>query len=261
MRPLQEADLAACAALGTQDPGARLGHVRWCLHTPYAAALVLHVDGALAGVATLTHFGASSRVGALGLSAEARAMGLQACLVEGLLEAARAQGERAVTVQASPEERAAWEALGFVPEQAFHTFSSGLFHEADRDEVALLEPAQALALLHLDRRATGEDRHALLLEHRFAAHAYTEQGTVRGALLPMLGHGLVLADAAEVGLELQRWLLPTQRQLIVPAGNLAATEHLVECGYGISERSLRMVHGAAPGLRPEMIFAWPWGGI
>ncbi len=261
IEPLHEAELAACAALGAKDPGRLLGHLRWCLHTPYAEALALHVDGMLAGVATLTHFGGSSRVGAYCITDGARVQSIEEQFIDSLLRTTRAQREWPLAVQVDPEERAPWEKQGFVAEQAFQTFANGLFHEADRDEVALLEPAQALAVLHLDRQATGEDRHALLLEHRFAAHAYVDQGSVRGALLPMLGHGLVLADSADVGLELQRWLLPTQRQIIVPAGNLAAKEHLVECGYGIVERSVRLVHGEAPGLRPELVFAWPWGGV
>jgi hypothetical protein len=258
---LQETGLAACAALAPKDPGRLLGHLRWCLHTPYAEVFALHAEGQLAGVATLVHFGESSRVGAYCITGGKHAQLPDHLLIDRLLQATGAHGERPLAVQVKPEERAPWEALGFVAEQGFLVFANGLFHEADRDEVALLGPGQALALLHLDRRATGEDRHALLLEHRFAAHAFVEQGKVRGALLPMLGQGLVLADAAEVGLELQRWLLPTQRQIIVPAGNLAAKEHLVECGYGVSERSLRLVHGQAPGLEPEMIFAWPWGAV
>ncbi|MBK7271060.1 MAG: GNAT family N-acetyltransferase [Flavobacteriales bacterium] len=74
-------------------------------------------------------------------------------------------------VQAAPQEAAFWERLEFTEQCTFTTYANGHFIDASRDEVALMEPAHALALLRLDQHATGEDRRALLLEHHYAAHA------------------------------------------------------------------------------------------
>ncbi|MBK8340977.1 MAG: hypothetical protein IPK99_13685 [Flavobacteriales bacterium] len=77
---------------------------------------------------------------------------------------------------------------------------------------------------------------------------------MRGALLPLLGQGLILADAPEVGLELQRWLLPTQHRITVPADNAAANEHLRERGYDPIGSSVRLVHGTRPDFKAELVF-------
>lgn len=148
--------------------------------------------------------------------------------------------------------------MGFRANGDLLRYADGLFLEAQRDEVLLLEPTHTLALLYLDQRATGEDRAPLLLEHHYAAQGYVEQGRLRGGLLPLLGHGLVLADAPAVGLELQRWLLPVQEHIVVPAANEAACAHLQERGYRVQQTMVRMVLGVPPPFRPELVFAWPW---
>ncbi|MBK9177483.1 MAG: hypothetical protein IPM46_14345 [Flavobacteriales bacterium] len=47
---------------------------------------------------------------------------------------------------------------GFVPELELRAYSGGCFLQATRDVVRPLEPHHLLALLHLDRRASGEDQ-------------------------------------------------------------------------------------------------------
>lgn len=44
----------------------------------------------------------------------------------------------------------------------------------------------------------------------------------------------------------------------MPQANEAACAHLHERGYHVRGTSVRMVRGAMPDFRPEMVFAWPW---
>lgn len=71
--------------------------------------------------------------------------------------------------------------------------------------------------------------------------------------LPLLGEGLIIADAPDVGLELQRWLFPTQEHILLPAGN-AAHEHLVKQGYSATPVGVRMVRGTPLAVRTAMCF-------
>jgi hypothetical protein len=105
-------------------------------------------------------------------------------------------------------------------------------------------------MLHMDRRASGEDRRLFLLEHPYLGQAYEENGTLRGFALPMAGNGPVVAEHATAGLELQRWLLPVQNWLLVPSGANEAFTHLIRQGYRDAGMYTHMVRAPPPG-RPR----------
>lgn len=259
IRPLTSNDLEAAAQLTAGDPRTLLAHLRWQLHTPYASAFVLQQGVALVGVACSIRYSSSAHIGHVFIHPEHRRQGFGRALVQHLITHCEANGCATMSTQAPEADLGFWLAMGFNPQGQYIRYSGGLHIDAVRDEVLLLEPPHTLALLHLDQRATGEDRRALLLEHRFAAHAYVEHGHVRGGMLPLLGHGLVLADSAAVGLELQRWLLPHQQHIVVPEANAAACAHLHERKYMPESAGVRMVRGTLLPYRPELIFGWPWG--
>ncbi len=72
------------------------------------------------------------------------------------------------------------------------------------------------------------------------------------------GEGLIIADAPDVGLELQRWLFPIQQHVLLPAGN-AAHAHLTKQDYTATPVGVRMVRGTVPQVRTAMCFAESWG--
>lgn len=235
-----------------------LGHMRWCARTPYATLQLIEVNHQLVGYCTALRFGTTGRIAHLFADPGLQEDDFRTALAEGISGMLQFLGAPGVHVQCAPEEVPFWEAIGFTVHDRFVQYGGGVFQEAQRDEVLLMEPAHTLALLHLDGKATGEERTPLLMEHRYAAQGYVEDNRLRGALLPVLGHGYIVADAPEVGLELQRWLLPVQTHLMVPEANAAACAHLHERGYRVQATSVRLVRGAKPDFRPEMVFAWPW---
>lgn len=259
IRPLTATDLLHAACLTAEDEDALLGSLRWHLHTPYAGAWVVEHEGLLVGVACATAFATSARIGHFFIAPKYRRQQHGTALAQHFLAHFDTQGLHTQTVQAPEGELHFWLGQGFAPQGAYTRYHGGLHIDASRDEVLLMEPAHTLALLHLDHRATGEDRRALLLEHRYVAQVYVEQGRLRGGLLSLLGHGLILADAPAVGLELQRWLLPHQPDIIIPEENSAASTHLLERKYTPSSAGLRLVRGPLLPYRPELVFAWPWG--
>lgn len=237
---------------------ALLGHLHWCVHTPDAQLLVLEA-APHAALATLLHHPTGTQVLRWLGSGPAAVPALGPALLAALptLQPAPAP----LLLQATPAEALEWEQLGLAEQAALETWTPDVdatFTEGSDPAVDLLEPTHTMALLRLDERATGEQRRTLLLEHTYAARAYLSGTQLRGALLPLLGHGLILADLPHAGLELQRWLLPVQRRLVVPEGNASAAEQLTAWGCCVVNTSVRLVHGTPPPFRPEHIFAWPW---
>jgi hypothetical protein len=234
---------------------ALLGHLRWCLHTPGAQVLVLE-QPPHAALVTLLELPTGTVVLRWAGTSPAAVAALGPTLID-----VRPTGTPRLLVQCGPAEALHWEQLGLAEQAALETWAPDTangFTEAQDEAVVLLEPTHRMALLHLDARATGEDRTTLLLEHHYAARVYVERARVRGALLPLLGNGLILADHAHAGLELLRWLLPVQQRPVVPEGNTAAAEQLTAWNYCVVHTSIRLVLGPVPPFRPELIYAWPW---
>lgn len=241
--------LARQFGTGTRD---LLGHLRWCLHTPGAELLLLEAPPQRALV-TLLHHPTSTQV--------LRWLGTGPAAVAAVGPALLAAQPTPLLLQATPAEALEWERLGLTEQAALETWAPDVdaaFTAAEDDAVTVFEPAHTVSLLRLDERATGEQRGTLLLEHTYAARVLVAGAQVRGALLPLLGHGLIVADTPTAGLELQRWLLPVQACLVVPEGNSAAAAQLSAWGYCVVSTSVRLVHGTEPPFRPALVYAWPW---
>lgn len=242
---------------------ALLGRLRWFLHTPYAHAVVAtnvrneeDVRG-LGGAITLGTTGWITLLRSTNTDGPHTRTAILRTLVAHLENAETT----AQCMVAAPGDVPLLEALGFQARQRILRYTGGRFLQATRDEVDHLEPWHRMAVLRMDRQATGEDRSTLLLEHEYLGRVYAEDNAVRGFTLALLGEGLIIADTSYAGLELQRWHFPIQEHLLLPEGNLSAHAHLTERGYHAQPEGTLMVRGDAPVLHVERIYAWPWGAV
>ena len=123
--------------------------------------------------------------------------------------------------------------------------------------IRVLEPGDFPQLLKLDRRASGEDRGAVLSRYGTTGWVYTGSGgeVIRGFFLPNLGEGSVVAQDAEAGTALMDLrLAKAQTAPVLPAGNEAANSFLRSSGLKIKKSATRMVrHGDDP-LNQDMVF-------
>jgi len=229
----------------------------WLARTPYALLLHAHEQGAVRGCAGALRFGADARI--VLLHAEADDAMLRAALLDALIAHAQADGAERIQVVARADEESLWHARGFSARELLLRVQGGRFVQASHAEVVPMEPRHRLGVLHLDRRASGMLRSDLLLEHEYLAHVHVEGGVVRGFAMPLLGEGLIVADAPHAGLELQRWLLPHQPHLLLPEDS-PALAHLAERGYAQEQVGMRMVLGA-DAARPDLIHAEPFGAV
>lgn len=237
-------------------PGGLLARVRWHLHTPYATVLAAWQGEQLAGLATGWRLHEAACITTL--YAEPDAPTVYTTLADALL-AALVPDAAPCVVHTTPAHVARWTALGFTPQHELLRVAPVRFTAAQQTAVVALEPRHWLAVFRLDRTATGLDRRPLLLEHDYLAQVYEEAGRVRGFLMPLLGQGLIVADAPHVGLELQRWLLPVQPQLLLPATR-AALDHFAEQAAAVHTEAVCLVRGTLP-QHLDMRYAEPYGPV
>lgn len=259
--PLTAAHLEAAIWNSAEEYEREIARLNWHLRTPYAQAWCAVVDDEVAGFGTAVHFGDGARITVCKVEHGRDAALIRAALVNKMLAEAQRQGCSNITVTVAPDELSNWTALHFVPQEELLRYAGGNFYEASYPDVMWMEPQHRMTVMHLDRQASGEDRSTLLLEHEYLGRVYMDEMKVRGFALALLGHALIVADTPTVGLELQRWILPTQDHLLVPAGNTAAHEHLVQRGYTPRVVGVRMVHGAPRSTRPSLLFGEPFGPL
>jgi GNAT superfamily N-acetyltransferase len=237
-------------------PDLEWGRAQWHAHTPYTHAVHAEHYDDVVGVAGLVLHGDTALLDLLYTHPDERRFGAGTAMVKALLQAADAHGTTTVA-NVPPESAPFLERHGFRVEEELLRCEGNKFINATLDEVINMEPHHLLAMLHLDRRATGEDRRTWLLEHSYLGSVYEENGRVRGFSLPLLREALIVADAPEVGLELQRWVLPTQDHLLLPKSNVAAVKHLADRGNTNAVELVRMVRGPGVALKGELVFGHP----
>ncbi|HNR55239.1 MAG TPA: hypothetical protein PKJ19_08740 [Flavobacteriales bacterium] len=237
----------------------QLGRLRWHLSTPYATALVAEIFGDVIGVGCGFVQGGVGRITVLGFLSEADAE-VRVRLTDALIDALTAEGSTSIEVVAAPADVDRWQAFGFGTHETILRYTGGKFLQATRDEVIHHEVEHRLGILHLDRKAFGYDRSTLVMEHIYLCVVYMEGTRIRGFSLSLLGEGLIVADAPDVGLELQRWHFPIQEHILLPDGN-GAHEHLTKQAYRHEVEGIRMVRGTVRPLQVELCFAWAWGAV
>jgi len=253
---MQRADIDRACALQPADRWLR-GRMYWHLITPYALLVQAELNGAYVGHGCATVFHDSGSVNEVHVQPLRDAATIGSALLKDVLARMEAEGATRQLTLAAPRDQPLFASFGFVPEGDVFEYGYGKFLQATRDEVVNLEPEHILGVLHLDRQATGEDREQLIREHLYLGSVYQEGSCIRGISLPLLGHGLIVADSPEVGLELQRWLFPIQPVVHMPECQFAGPAHLVKQGYSADYPCMRMVRGPRPAYRPTMIFAYP----
>ena len=237
----------------------QLGRLRWHLSTPYAIALMAEIFGDVIGVACGFVQDDVGRITVLGSLDEADAE-VRKWLTDALIDSLTEQGCTSIELVAAPADVAKWQGVGFAPHETILRYTGGKFLQATRDEVIHHEPEHRLGILHLDRKAFGYDRSTLVMEHIYLCVVYMEGTRIRGYSLSLLGEGLIIADAPDVGLELQRWHFPIQEHILLPEGS-GAHEHLTKQEYRNEVEGIRMVRGEVMPLQVDMCFAWEWGAV
>jgi GNAT superfamily N-acetyltransferase len=123
--------------------------------------------------------------------------------------------------------------------------------------VRSLEPADFPEILSLDRRASGEDRGALL--SRYSDRGWvcmdSQRRRVCGYFLPDLGEGTIVAQDIEAGRDLMKLrLAKVGTAPVLPAGNHAANAFLRDVGIKFKSSAARLVRNGDDPFNQRMVF-------
>ncbi len=122
--------------------------------------------------------------------------------------------------------------------------------------VRRLRPSEAGQVFKLDASATGEARNDLLAPHLgFGWGHVSPGGALDGFFLPSFGSGFVMASDTAAGLDLLGFKHAFYAgNAVVPDGNAAALQFLMQHGAEETARAPRMAIGDEVAWRPEFIF-------
>lgn len=244
------------AELEPADWDAMAGRIRWHLSTPYAVAIKsIFGEAFVSGLGLAIAHEGSGWIGDVLMHPRFRGDHLNAHIVKALLAELHAKDCTTVSVLVPPEREDFFAALSFQHAGTYARYADGKCEAPTLDEVELCEPHHSMGILRLDKLASGEDRRALISEHFYASRIFVNKGKVLGNYIVLLGEGHVVADNAHAGLELLRWHLPHTDHVWLPETNTAAVEFLQDRKYTLTDRVVRMYHGAPLPWRPEMVYA------
>jgi GNAT superfamily N-acetyltransferase len=249
-------DVLRRAGFGTQV--ARL--LEYPRRSPDGAILVAEGEGGgVSGVACVAMFATTGWIGALGVAPEARRSGLGTALTEAAVRWLRHRGAQTVLLYATEAGRPVYERLGFATEQRAVAWR-GVSGAAPPADLQRLAESDRTRLRALDQLATGERRNAVLdtiIPLGGVAVEGDDGGLLGWAIASPWGAGTAIAAARpEIGVALMAAATagPAAGTLIVPDGNVAATDALQAWRFVRLNDALRMRLGPAVPWRPEMQF-------
>ncbi len=116
-------------------------------------------------------------------------------------------------------------------------------------------------LERLDRIVSGERRRALIRGSAADASVYEKDGRIKGAYLPALGEGSVIAVNASSGTALLREKIVRDDKVVIPEGNETARRILGGWGFRETSRMIRMVLGPEFAWKPDCLFGRAGGNL
>jgi GNAT superfamily N-acetyltransferase len=215
--------------------------------SPHGHVLVAAAGRRLVGGACCASFGETGWIGALGVLPRMRRRGVGEQLTRAAIDWLTERGARSVLLYATDMGRPVYDRVGFVAEQRARAWR-GVAPGPPPDGVRRLRPSDREQILAVDRRATGEDRRAVLdMLPALLGLGYERDGALAGfALQTSWGAGpAVVADDADAGNALLRGLVvePQPLTITVPDDNPAASSTLARWGFQPVNSALRMRYG------------------
>lgn len=226
--------------------------------SPDGIVLVAASGRRLVGGACCASFGATGWIGALGVLPRARRRGVGEQLTRTCIAWLESRGASTTLLYATDMGRPVYERVGFVAESRARAWR-GVPPGPPPDGVRRLRPSDRRSILELDRRATNEDRTAVLdMLPALLGLAVERDGRLAGFVLqtPWGAGPAVVAEDLDAGGALLRALViePQPVTITVPDDNPAAARLLAGWGFQPVNSALRMRHGPAVDHDPSRMF-------
>ena len=271
IRPMLEHDVSAATQMildgGWSD---RSVFFEWAIAHPTCYPIVADEDGRIVGTGLATANGRVGWVGAIFVAQDRRRIGLGSALSTAVIEELERQGCTSQVLIATEEGRPIYERLGFRLQTRYVIQQSPATEPpADDGVVRPFAPEDFVAIAHLDRAATGEDRSGILrsfVDPATCLVAARTDGSIGGFVsrAPWGGRALIATepDLALALLDHRRRSTPDHPITIaVLEANTDGRASLAAAGWSERTGGPRLVRGEPLIWRPEWIYGQFTGAL
>ncbi|WP_118972868.1 GNAT family N-acetyltransferase [Taibaiella koreensis] len=259
--PLQPEDLDQVANLTPEGWDNLVPHFTFNLQAPFCFPLKALLDGEIAGVGNVICNAGTAWLAQIVVHPSFRNRGVGKAITSALLEQVDRRRFPTILLDATDMGYPVYRSLGFETISRHVHFSGSLLPEHTTSAIVPYEPAYRIEVLQLDRRATGENREAILEPYLEQAYIYRDGDKVSGVFFPTLYRGLVVVENVTAGLTLLQMRLGSKAHAMLPEENTVALAALEEWGFKEQRRSRRMRLGPAVPWQPRMIFNVTGGAL
>jgi predicted N-acetyltransferase YhbS len=235
------------------------GLIAFPRESPHGDVLVAERDGRPVGGVCCASFGATGWIGALGVLPEARRRGVGEALANTACERLRERGAKTVLLYATDMGRPLYDRLGFESEGTVSAWRGTAGRTRTDVRLRAVREEDRAAVRTIDRLATGEDRAPVLdALHPLSGLIAERDGVAAGwAVTSPWGAGVAVCatdESAGAALTAAAARGPGTSTMVVPDGNVAASDALEHWGFSPTAAGERMRLGPPIAWRPEMQF-------
>ena len=216
----------------------------------------LIIDDAIVGIgATIVHDNAAWLAHII-VHPDYRNKGLGKIITEKLISQAKEKNCQTISLIATELGAYVYEKIGFTTETTYLFYKVAINKKKyNSDYIQPYTTNLKQQILDLDKEISKENRIKTIETHLKNASVYIKNGKVEGFLMPSLGEGLILASNNLAGIELIKYRLNTNENVIFPANNTAAKEYIEKLQVKVFYKAKRMKLGADKNVVFSNIFA------
>jgi len=256
-------DLPAIKELQPEDWGDIIPDMEFYLHYPFCNPVKATLNGRIVGIGTSIIFEGTAWLAHIIVGSSFRNKGIGGEVVHHLLESLREKSIETCLLIATELGKPVYVKAGFniVCEYLFFEREKPWLDYPVSENIELFKEEYRSNIYELDKKMTGENRIPLLSDYLKNAVIYIENNSVLGYYIPDMKEGLIVADTEKAGLELMKLKYATVDKAVLPTGNIAGCQFLLQHGFIQTKIGTRMVYGKNTDWKPTMMYSRIGGNL
>lgn len=263
LEPIVENDLQSLRELQPEGWPNIVPVYDYYLKMPFCTPLKVMLEKRIAGVGTGISWGKTAWLGHIIVAPEYRKRGIGGFIVGQLVNILESSGCQTISLIATELGYPVYQKAGFIEqtEYVFFEREAPLNANCLSENIVRLTTKNPTEIITLDKKVSGEDRSALLVDKIANCHIYRVNGKTFGYYLPELGEGLIVAENKTAGIELMKLKYSVSTKGALPIENKEGIAFFKENGFVETKKAKRMVWGEEFSWRPEQIYSRIGGNL
>lgn len=256
-------DLPEIKTLQPEDWGDIIPDMEFYLHYSFCNPIKATLNGKIVGIGSTITFDQTAWLAHIIVGVSFRNKGIGGELVKYLLETLREKSIETILLIATEPGKPVYLKAGFniVCEYLFFEREKPWLKCPVSENVVLFQEEYRSNIYELDKKMTGENRIPLMTDYLRSSILYVDHGSVSGYYIPDLKEGLIVADTERAGLELMKLKYATVDKAVLPSGNMAGCQFLLQHGFIQTKKGTRMVYGKNTDWNPIMLYSRIGGNL